>query len=154
MPHQCWARFGATKAAKSCAAHAVDASANTGNGPKSYFRTVTVQDTLIPQMRITYADVVVTHSDNTDSAEAWTGGAGNTASLTSNTVTNVNREPPFSAAEVASSYYSQGTQDSYSLMAEATQGSGAWLLAAAGAAVAGVALLTLSQRRAVVPVPV
>jgi len=135
-------------APKSCAGH------SDHHGAKSYFRTVKVKDTLKPQMRITYGadEEVVALSSDTDTSTAWI-----TNASTAAPVANINKESPYKTDSIDNGpqYFDSGSQDAFSLMAEGAQGaSTAWLLAAVGAAVAGIALLGMSQRRATTSVPV
>ena len=112
------------------------------NGPAHYKRTVVVRDSLKPVMEVRYANKVVAVSAATD--------------------TSVKHTPATSVSNPAKDFYTTAVVDSDATvghpegyMAEAAQGSSTWLLAAAGAAVAGLALLGMSQRRAaVVSVPV
>ena len=109
--------------------------------PNKYVRTVTVVDTLKPAIRLYYKNkkVLIAKGAATDTG----------VHLESNT-----------AADAAHDAYTPGKRSSpYSLMGEvAAQRSGAsWSVMAAAAAIAGVALLALGQRRgaeAVVSVPV
>jgi len=115
------------------------------NGAAHYKRTVVVKDSLKPVMEVRYANKVVSISDGSDKSIKH-----GPATSVNNPATN---DAGYSAGDVVNNDATVAKPEGY--MAEAAQGSSAWLLAAAGAAVAGLALLGMSQRRAaVVSVPV
>jgi hypothetical protein len=107
------------------------------NAPHHYVRTVEIKDTLAPVIRLAYNGDMVAH------------GQGNERSTTTGQTANVRN--PFSSGHhtqlEGGHPFSSGHWSS--LMAEQVgDGAGSWLIGAAAAGAAGIALLALSSRKA------
>lgn len=113
-----------------------------------YLRTVNVVDTLKPVIQVSYAGTPVAHSNAHDTAVH--NQAPNPANHPDNGFPLLDDETQADRENELHKTWPSASSGA-SLMAEAaTRNAGAWALAGVAAAVAGVALLASSQRRAAV----